>query len=40
MQAQLRAAARDGRKDDIIELLKLGVDVNGADVVSHVIRYV
>ena len=38
MQAKLTAAARMGRKDDIIELLKQGVDVNGADdEVSHVI---
>ena len=38
MQAKLIAAARDGRKAEIIELLKDGVDVNGADDVSHVIR--
>ena len=38
MQAKLREAARDGRRDVIIDLLKHGVDVNGADAVSHVIR--
>ena len=36
MQAILREAAKDGRKEDIIELLKDGCDVNSADVVSHV----
>ena len=40
MQAKLIEAARDGRKDDIIEFLKHGVDVNGAYGVSHVIRSV
>ena len=37
MQAKLIAAARNGRKAEIIELLKDGVDVNCADRVSHVI---
>ena len=37
MQAKLRDAAMFGRKDDIIELLKQSVDVNGASEVSHVI---
>ena len=38
MQAKLRKAAKDGRKKDIIELLRHGVDVNAANEVSHVIR--
>ena len=38
MQAQLIEAATMGRKEDIIELLKHGVDVDGASEVSHVIR--
>ena len=38
MQAKLREAASEGRKDDIIELLQHGIDVNGTDKVSHVIR--
>ena len=37
MQAKLIAAARDGRKAEIIKLLKDGVDVNCVDEVSHVI---
>ena len=38
MQAKLIEAAKDGRTADIIELLRQGVNVNGDDVVSHVIR--
>ena len=38
MQENLRVAAGNGRMDVIIELLQKGVDVDGADEVSHVIK--
>ena len=38
MQEKLREAAMKGRMEDIIELLKRGVNVNGASEVRHAIR--